>query len=147
MAKEYQTNSMPLYNGMSPGLNAYGQVPNLAWTPRIVAKTAAYTVPASESGTIFTTAGATAAVTFTLPAITDGPFVFDFIAVADVAMTVAAATADTLCTFNDAAADSVAFSTTSEIIGGWVKVVCDGTTIIALTPISSETQTVTVATN
>jgi hypothetical protein len=145
MAKTKQT-AMPLYDGLAPGLNEYGQIEFPMYVPKIVAKTAAYTVKASESGTIFTTVGATAAVTFTLPAIADGPFRFTFICGADVGMTVAAETADTILTMNDLAADSIAFDTTAERIGGTVEVYCDGTTLIALARMATEAQTPTIAT-
>lgn len=145
MAKAFQSNSMPIYNGLAPGLNAYGQIENLAWTPRISVKTSNYTVKASESGTVFLAAG-TAAVTFTLPPIDDGPFYFKFINAVDQNMVVAANTADTMITFNDVAADSVAFQTASEKIGGTVEVYCDGTYLVALTPIIAHSQTVTIAT-
>lgn len=113
------------------------------WTE---AKTAAYQVTKEDSGTIFHTTGATAAVTFTLPHISDGPFYFKFICGADIGMTVTAKTADTAVTFNDLAADSVAFSTASEMIGGMVEVICDGTTLFVLPHLASEAQTITVAT-
>lgn len=113
---------------------------------RMEAKTADYTCTKADSGTIFHTTGATANVNFTLPKISDGPFFFRFICGADVNMTVTAETADTMVTFNDLAADSVAFSTSSEKIGGTVDVYCDGTTLIALTPIIAHSQTVTIAT-
>lgn len=110
-------------------------------------KTAAYQVTKEDSGTIFLTTGATAAVVFTLPAITDGPFYFRFINVADVDMTVAAKVADTMATYNDLAADSIAFSTSSEKIGGEVEVICDGTTLIALPRFADgRYQTATIAT-
>ena len=96
------------------------------------AKTAAYQVTKEDAGTIFHTAGATAAVTFTLPPITDGPFYFLFINGADVDMTVTAKVADTAITYADLTADSVAFSTSSEKIGGAVEVWCDGTSLYVL---------------
>ena len=66
-----QTNGMPVGpGGLLPGLNAYGQISDIAYRRNVVAKTADYTVTAAESGTIFTTQGATAAVIFTLPATT-----------------------------------------------------------------------------
>ncbi|HEY5954918.1 MAG TPA: hypothetical protein VIV60_00145 [Polyangiaceae bacterium] len=138
---------MGLINGLAPQVDQDGILRNLIWSPKFVSKVAAYTCKANETGTWFLTTGATAAVTFTLPPISDGPFIFFFVAVADIGMTVAAGTADTLLTFNDAAADSVAFSTSSEIMGGFVIAGCDGTTVFALTPISAHSQTVTVATN
>jgi hypothetical protein len=142
-----QQSYMNTINADTPKLDGDGILRSLIWSPRFSAKTAAYTVTAKETGTWFLTSGATAAVTFTLPAISDGPFIFFFVAVADFGMTVTAAAADTLLTFNDAAADSVAFSTSSEIMGGFVIAGCDGTTVFALTPISAHSQTVTVATN
>lgn len=150
MAKDYThklTNPMPIYEGRAAGVDEYGAIPYMLHYPRVVAKTAAYTVEPEETGTIFTTTGATAAVTFTLPAISDGPFHFLFIAGADFAMTVAAATVDTAVSFNDLAADSVAVSTASEIIGGAIEVICDGTTLFILgRPSMSHAQTITVAT-
>ena len=143
MAKAFQTNGMPLTNGLAPGLNAYGQIENIAFTPKIVSKGASYTVKASESGTIFL---ATAALTFTLPAITDGPFEFRFIVLVDEDVVIAAATADTLLTFNDVAADSITFGTTGEQIGGNAWVICDGTTLVCVPCLSGEAQTVTVTT-
>lgn len=147
MAKSNSTNGMNTFMGRAAGLNEYGQIPALAWTPKVTAKTTSYTVLAAESGTIFTTTGATAALTFTLPAISDGPFVFYFLSGADVAMTVTAETVDTMVTFNDLAADSVALSTASEIIGGGVMVVCDGTTLFAFQlGVGGHRQTLSVAT-
>jgi hypothetical protein len=146
MAKAYQTASMPTMQGLYPGLNVYGQISNMAFTPRIVAKTASYTVLASESGTIFTTSGAGGTITFTLPAISDGPYTFKFLNGANQTMTIASAVADTMVTFNDLEADSVSFSTSSEKIGGNVIVVCDGTTLFCLHRMNQEGQTVTIAT-
>lgn len=113
---------------------------------KMEAKTASYTCVAADSGTIFHTTGATAAVVFTLPQISTGPFWFRFINGADVDMTITSAVADTEVTFNDLAADSVAFSTSSEKIGGMVDVYCDGTTLFVIPNLASEGQTVTIAT-
>jgi hypothetical protein len=115
----------------------------IRWTE---AKTAAYQCTKEDSGTLFHTTGATAAVTFTLPPINDGPFYFVFICGADIGMTVTAKAADTAVTFNDLNADSVAFSTASEMIGAVVEVICDGTTLFVLPRLASEAQTVTIAT-
>lgn len=112
----------------------------------MVAKTADYTVTAADSGTIFHTTGATAAVNFTLPAISTGPFYFLFIAGADQNLTVTAETADTAVTYNDLTADSVAFSTASEKIGGAIEVYCDGTTLFVLGRPATIYQTITIAT-
>ncbi len=146
MAKGDQTNGMPVFMGRAPGLNEYDQIPNMAWLPKVVNKVAAYTVLASESGTIFSTVGATTAIVFTLPAIGDGPFVFYFVAGADVDMTLTAETVDTIITFNDLAADSVAFSTASEIIGGSAMVICDGTSLWVIPMgVGGHRQTATIA--
>ncbi len=117
-----------------------------ARAPIMVAKTADYTVVAADSGSVFHTTGATAAVNFTLPKISDGPFHFLFINGADQNMTVTAETADTAVTYNDLAADSVAFSTSSEKIGGAIEVWCDGTTLFVLARPASIYQTITIAT-
>ncbi|MCB2179454.1 hypothetical protein KQH61_05985 [bacterium] len=117
--------------------------------PQISAKTAAYTVKAKDAGKIFTTRGATAAVTFTLPTAADLPsgWSVTFVSAADVGMTVASAEGDNIVTFNDLAADSVAFSTASEIIGGAVTVVWDGTGFLTFFGhAGGHLQTLTVAT-
>lgn len=85
-----------------------------------VAKTANYTVLGSDNGKLFTTTGAGAAVTFTLPAVKSG-YCYGFLNAADQNMTVASAEGDNIVTVNDLSADSVAFSTSSEKIGAFVK--------------------------
>ena len=120
--------NMPIYKGLAPGLNTEGQIPNLAALLRTVAKTASYTVTTDDSGTVFTTTGATGAVVFTLPAVATasaGCF-YIFVNTVDQDMTVTSGTADKLVYDGDAAADSLAFSTASHKIGGAVLVVCDG---------------------
>lgn len=113
--------------------------------PIIKKISASATLTAADSGTIYHVTGATAAVTVTLPAISTGPFSFLIINGSDVDLTVAAGTADTAVTFNDLAADSVAFSTSSEKIGGAVEVYCDGVTLFVLGRICSSYQNVTIA--
>lgn len=95
----------------------------------VVAKTAAYTVvPAADDKKIFTTRGATASVTFTLPAPADANAgtEIDIIAAADQTLVISG-TADKIITFNDLDADGVTFSTTGEKIGAHVKAISDGT--------------------
>ena len=111
----------------------------------ITAKTAAYSVLAADSGTVFTTTGAAATVTFTLPVKTSG-LAYWFINTVDQNMVVASNTVDTMVTFNDVAADSVAFSTASEKTGGALRVFCDGTKWIALPFGTKTTGTLTVNT-
>ena len=110
-------------------------------------KTASFTPTAADSGKVFLIVGATANVAVTLPAIATGPFHFRIINLSDVTLTVASVVADTLYTFNDIAADSVAFSTSAELIGGEVEVICNGTIIAALARVASIYQTVTIATS
>jgi hypothetical protein len=124
----------PLMNGMG------------AAAPIMEVKTASFTATAADSGKIFLIVGATAAVVVTLPAINTGPFAFRVINGSDVDLTCTAATADTISTYNDLAADSVAFSTSSERIGGSFEVLCNGTTLFVLARISSSYQNVTVTT-
>lgn len=105
---------------------------------------AAYTFVEEDSGTFFKI---TAALTFTLPAVTvagmAGCHFWAFIA-ADVSVTFAA-TADQMITFNDVDADAIAFSTSSEKVGAAVHFVCDGVAWMAMLH-TEETQTVTVTT-
>lgn len=134
-------------DGRSPAVDGDGFINPLMWKARVVAKTANYTVLANDSGTIFTNQGATAAVTFTLPA-TSGSngLVYFFYNCEDQNLLVAAGTADTMTALNDVAADSVALSTTSLKIGGGWMVFGDGTSWHAA-PMVNDTQTVTVATS
>ncbi len=142
-----EQSTMPLYHGKAPMVDSNGILANFSWSPRVVAKTAAYTCVAKDSGTYFTTTGATAAVTFTLPAINTGPWIMYFINTVDLDMTVASAAVDTINTFNDVAADSVAFSTSGEKIGGACVAVCDGTTLSVLQMgVGGHRQTMTIAT-
>lgn len=142
-----QTVGMPTApNGLAPGLDANGFINPIAFKVRTASKTSAYTVLLTESGTYFDTYGATAAVTFTLPAVASGAgCVYYFMSAADFAMTVASAEGDNIVTFNDVAADSIAMSTTSEIIGGGVKIVGNGTVWFAFLYVN-ETQTPVIAT-
>jgi hypothetical protein len=139
---------MKLFLGKAPNVNSYGQIDDISMKFRVVAKTLAYTVLPSDSGTFFTTEGATAAVTFTLPAPTatnaEG-CVFFFYCAENLAMTVASGTADLLIAINDVTADSVAFSTTSLMTGGCVMIVGDGAKWFSC--ILSDGNTVTVATS
>lgn len=112
---------------------------------KVVAKTASYTVTAADMGKTFTTRGATGAITFTLPAASDALNGAEvrFLNVADQNMIVAGADEE-LVVLNDLTADSIAFQTSSEKIGGGFLALCDGTSWIVL-PWATETQTVTIA--
>ncbi len=92
----------------------------------VTAKTANYTLTAADNGGLFTTTGATGAVTFTLPAVASSAGLhYKIVNTVDQNMTIAAA-AGTMVTFNNAAATSVAWSTAGNKIGGGAEVFCDG---------------------
>lgn len=112
--------------GKAAAVDTDGFIDDLQWRPKVIAKTSDYTVTVNESGSIFTTEGATAAVDFTLPAASDGPWIFDFYAAEDVEMKVSAASSGAMVTFNDVAANSVAYTTGSQHIGGSCRVFSAG---------------------
>lgn len=85
---------------------------------RRVMKAADYTVLATDHLSLFITK--TGAVTFTLPTIAVG-LTFWFLNGVDANMTIASAEGDNVIVDNDLSADSVAFSTSSHKIGGYVK--------------------------
>lgn len=117
----------------------------MIYIPPIVAKTAAYTVLATESGTIFTTRGATAAITFTLPAVTNlAPGTsYTFISVSAYGLAVASnGSSDNISTMNDATADSITCTTASKIVGARVDVIWDGTAWLATQSSVGNTYTV-----
>ena len=110
---------------------------------QFTAKTADYTVTQADSGKIFTTYGASANVNFTLPSVASEGLIYLFVNSVNYNLTVTAGTADTLITYNDTAADSVAFSTTSQKIGGVFLVFADGNAFYC---VNLTTNTATVAT-
>lgn len=101
------------------------------------AKTGNYTISPAQGvdpcGTIFTNRGAAGAVTFTLPIASTVPAGtwYLFAGVADQNVLVASNPADTLLATNDAAADSVGFSTAMQKIGGLILAINDGTQFAA----------------
>ena len=107
----------------------------------ITAKTSSYNVTAAETGTIFTTEGASGAVTFTLPTAADGLY-YMFVAAEDQNMTITYGTNDKIITFNDIAADSVIFSTANEKAGAMVLAFSDGAKWFVIN-LSPNTATVT----
>jgi len=120
---------MPIYNGLAAGLDSSQRISNIAATMRVVAKTAAYTCKAEESGTVFTNTGASGGVTFTLPTVAaalNGVYYYFFTTVAQV-ITVASDPSDKMVCDNNATADSLAGSTSGHVIGAGLLVICDGT--------------------
>lgn len=110
---------------------------------KVKIKTADYTIldpytttgtGGDASGTMFTNRGAAGTVNFTLPAPVPrlAGCYYQFAAVvAAQTVLVKTATADTLITFNDLTADSLAIQTAGEIIGTVMIAFCDGTSWIA----------------
>lgn len=145
MAKEAQTNEMPTFMGRGVGLGIYDQIDNLAWLPKIRAAIVDTTLVSSQSGSFFTTEGATEAeIEFTLPAVADGPWVFDFFNAEDINMKVSAHTAGELVVFNDVAGDSISYSTANEKIGGAFRVFCNGVKVYVQVMLGDHGQTVTI---
>lgn len=130
MAHQTQMNT---FMGNAPMLDGDTlQIKNLAATLNTVSKAAAYTVKAIDSGTVFDTTGATGAVTFTLPPVAAATgCVFMFVNTVDQNMTVTSDPVDKLVYDNDAAADSLAASTSGHKIGAALLVVSDGTNWLA----------------
>lgn len=108
--------------------NAFGGWKNVIshssayWT----ANSNAHTVTEAENNTLFTTKNASADITYTLPVTAKIGLRYGFYAQTDNALTVVAGTADTMVAFNDAAADSVEFTTAGDQIGGYFEVIGDG---------------------
>lgn len=123
-------------NGQSFGLNQ-----------RVVAKAADYTVVAADNNKIFTTQGAGAQVTFTLPTLARGLH-FTFYNEANQNMVIAApGSNDTLVAFNDLSADTLTFSQANELIGACVEVFAnaDATKWLVRVSLAAEAQTSIVA--
>lgn len=97
------------------------------WLKTVEAKTAAYTVVASDCGKMFTNEGATGSVTFTLPAPAAelSGVSYEFVTVAAQAIVIGVTGNDKLIVHADAAADTV---TTAATIGQHFQVTCVGAT-------------------
>ena len=132
MAKLVQT-IMKTFMGRGVGVGAKDQIEGLAWFPNFITTIVDYTLQSKESGSFITNVAATEAeIVITLPAITDGPWVFFILNSADVTLTITAETADSLICFNNLTADGIAYSTSSEKIGGAFMVCSDGTSAWAV---------------
>lgn len=115
--------------------------------PVIAAKTASYALKAIDAGKIFTDRGAGANVIFLLPPIADIPAGWNarfYATDATYTFTVTSQAAN-LIVFNNAAATSIGFATSSEIIGGSFEVVSDGTSFLVFVHLAAEAQTLTIA--
>ena len=114
----------------------------------IEAKTASYYMTYQDNAKIITNRAASGAVTLTLPPTADlwaGWWVEAFNCVLAQNLIVASNAVDTLSTFNDLTADSVALQTASERAGGGFRFVWDGTGWL-VQMFTEETQTVTIVT-
>lgn len=90
---------------------------------QILDKTGDYTVTTDDRNTLFTTLGNAADINFTLPAVAKSQGLrFGFYNAVDFELMITAAAVTELITFNDAAADTVAFTTAGEHIGGYIEV-------------------------
>lgn len=88
----------------------------LVWSQEVVVTAATRTVALVDNGTLFVANGA---VTFTLPTLAPN-YRFGFYQIADSNMVIQSAVANTIVTFNNATASSVAFQTNSQKIGGGI---------------------------
>jgi len=113
----------------------------------VLAHASSASLTIGESGACITTEGSTGAVTLTLPAVATSKGVHYWFVNAEDQNMIIAGPADTLVTFNDVAADSVAFQTSSEKVGGGAFAYCDGSKwMIQLMTYDGADQAVTVAT-
>lgn len=106
---------------------------------------AAYTVVEEDTGSLITV---DTAATITLPAAAANlvGIHVEIAVIADVTVVVAATNAGELVTFNDAAANSFTWSTSSEKIGASCRATCISATKWLIQLMTEETQTTTVTT-
>lgn len=99
-----------------------GNIQGNSWFPfkRFQTKTANYSVVASDNGSNFDNLGAAGEVDFTLPPIANG-YYFGFRALAAQTLKVISNEGGNIVALNNAAANSLAFSTGGQIIGGGFK--------------------------
>ena len=118
---------MAVHQGHAPSVDDDFAIPSISFMQNVVAKVDDYTLKAVESGTVFTTEGASKDLEFTLPAVSglDG-VVFWIINAEDYELLVTAPN-ETLVAFNDATADGISYTTASNHIGCGFMFVCDGT--------------------
>lgn len=113
----------------------------------LITATADITLSAYDVGKTVCNVGAAGAVNVTLPAPSACGSGDDILVLscADQNLTVTSGAADTIITFNDVEADSVALSTVGEKAGGGFLFTCVGSKWHCL-PMVTEAQTITVAT-
>ena len=136
---------MKIHMGKTIAVNDDHIIDDIVFRMNILNKTADYAVLASESGTWFTNVGATGGVNYTLPTKADG-LVYWFFNCVDFELMVTSDVADTMATFNDLTADTIAYTQASEHVGGGFMLVCDGTSWLASPLLGAHTQTIAVVT-
>jgi hypothetical protein len=110
-----------------------------------VAKTANYQILSTDNMTEFNNTGATTAVTFTLPPIAPG-LKFGFRVVANQNLSVTSTEGANIVAFNNASANTVAYSTVGQLIGGGFKIYSNQTgTKWEVEDTSAGTNTITVS--
>lgn len=107
-----------------------------------------YRATKQDLGVIFTNRGAGGNLALTLPPTIDLDLGWwcEVFSVAAGTVTVSSDTTDTIVASNDATADSIAFSTASEIIGNGLTMVWDGTGWLAFMHLGLEAVTAVIAT-
>lgn len=112
---------------------------------RVVNLSAAYTFTPYDTSYFFTI---DTAITVTLPAASAAlvGIYYELMVIADVTVVVAATNASELIMFNDTAANSFTWSTSSEKVGASCKALCVSATKWAIQLMTEETQTTTVTT-
>lgn len=89
-----------------------------------VAKTASYTVLAADSGTLFTNAGASGAITFTLPT-RAANLQYWFYVVAEQNVTISSAAGSDIVAHGNATASNIIFNVPGHRIGAKISVSCN----------------------
>ena len=136
---------MSTFHGKAACLDDNKQIDNIAFKQHVVAKTAAYSCLNKESGTVFTTEGAAGTVIFTLPAIADNDgTVYWFACMEDYILRLTAPAGKLVCG-NNAAATSVSFQTTDNMVGSGFMAVCNGSFWYAFPYRGQSDATITVA--
>lgn len=137
------TGNTALVNASITGIVIPTTATNGAMFYKVTALATNTTLNAVHMGGIITNRGAGGALNHTIPdaaAAYNGSW-FKYVGLAGQNQQFTAATANTLVTFNDAAANAVIFNTANQLIGASAFFVCDGTSWYALSD-SSATMTV-----
>jgi len=125
------------------GVQTFSSIPVITGRTTIANTTTPLTYTSAYYGAIhFWSPAGTATATLPANGAPAGSW-FDMMLLTNQTVTISAATADTLITFNDTAADSVAFSTASNKIGGCIRFISNGSVWCAF---NMSNNTMTVAT-